>query len=49
MIACLERRYVDGGGNPDTFTSDVFKAALKENQGAKGKVQAVRCAASRVP
>ena len=36
-------RHVDSGGNPDTFTSDVFRAALRANQGAKGKVQAVRC------
>lgn len=34
--------FVDGGGNPDTFTADVFRASLAANQAAKGKVQAVR-------
>ena len=36
--------FVDGGGNPDAFTRQVFQAALQQNQGAKGKVLAVRCA-----
>ena len=34
--------FVDGGGNPDTFTADVFRASLAANQAAKGKVLAVR-------
>ena len=38
----VARSYVDGGGNPDTFTADVFKASLVANQAAKGKVLAVR-------
>jgi len=36
------RSFVDGGGNPDTFTADVFRASLAANQAAKGKVLAVR-------
>ena len=42
--ATVLRSYVDGGGHPDTFTANVFRAALTNNQAAKGKVQAVGCA-----
>ena len=40
-------QYVDGGGNPDAFTADVFRRANRGNQLAKGRVQALagfRCA-----
>ena len=42
-------QYVDGGGNPDAFTADVFRRANRGNQLAKGRVQALagfRCAAA---
>ncbi len=35
-------QYVDGGGNPDAFTADVFHRANRGNQLAKGRVQALR-------
>lgn len=40
-------QYVDGGGNPDAFTADVFRRANRGNQLAKGRAQALagfRCA-----
>ena len=42
-LAAHARSFVDGGGNPDTFTADVFRASLAANQAAKGKVLAVGC------
>lgn len=33
-------RYMDEGGNPDTFTSDIFRRALRSNQQSMGKAQA---------
>ena len=33
--------YVDGGGNPDVYTSAAFKQGLADNQAAKGKVEAI--------
>lgn len=33
-------RYVDEGGNPDVFTSEIFQRANRSNQLAKGKVEA---------
>jgi Transcription factor subunit Med10 of Mediator complex len=35
--------FVDEGGNPDVFTSEIFRQCLRENQAAKGKVEAFRC------
>eukprot|EP00887_Chlorella_sp_A99_P003272 scaffold9.g3272.t1 len=33
---------MDDGGNPDTWTQDLFRSAILHNQGSKGRVQAVR-------
>ncbi len=33
-------RYVDEGGNPDAFTSEIFQRANRSNQLVKGKVEA---------
>ncbi len=33
-------RYIDEGGNPDAFTSEIFNRANRSNQLAKGKVEA---------
>ena len=35
-------QYVDGGGNPDAFTADVFRRANRGNQLAKGRAAALR-------
>lgn len=35
-------RYVDEGGNPDLYTKEMFKAAVRDNQLVKGKVTAVK-------
>lgn len=37
-------RYLDDGGNPDSFTTEVFSRAQADNQQAKGRVDALRCA-----
>lgn len=38
----LRTRWVDGGGNPDAYTSALFQRTLAANQVAKGKVEALR-------
>ena len=35
-------QHIDEGGNPDVFTSDLFKRSLRANQLSKGKVEAFR-------
>jgi hypothetical protein len=35
-------QFVDGGGNPDAFTADVFRRANRGNQLAKGRAAALR-------
>lgn len=35
-------RYLDDGGNPDAFTTEVFSRAHADNQQAKGRVDALR-------
>lgn len=39
-------RYLDDGGNPDAFTTEVFSRAHADNQQAKGRVDALRCVAT---
>jgi peptidoglycan hydrolase-like protein with peptidoglycan-binding domain len=41
-------RFVDEGGNPDGFFGSATRAALRDNQAAKGKVVALKCAAARI-
>lgn len=36
-------RYLDDGGNPDAFTTEMFSRAHADNQQAKGRVDALRC------
>ncbi|KAK9844880.1 hypothetical protein WJX74_008085 [Apatococcus lobatus] len=35
-------RYLDEGGNPDTYTAQAFKQSLQSNQLSKGKVDAIK-------
>ena len=35
-------RYVDDGGNPDTFIKDTITSAVAANQAVKGKADAFR-------
>lgn len=35
-------RYIDEGGNPDSYTAEVFERANKANQLSKGKVESLQ-------
>ena len=35
-------RYLDEGGNPDTYTAEAFRHSLQSNQLSKGKVDAIK-------